>query len=131
MAKSKKIILPPRSKTPTYKRSDVVLLPDLQGILEDAASIVSTELAKFKRRAETASAGLDIDAAKTFQGYVKSAIDLSREARERDKESDVEDVSDSELLNMYLSNLPKEEVVRLLQDTINDKSKDKKEAPDE
>jgi hypothetical protein len=117
--KSKKIILPPKSKTPSYKKSDIVLLPELEAVLTDAASIVSTELAKLRRRSEIGSTPMDNESARVLQGYIKSAIDLSKENRERDKESNTDNLSDTEVLNMFLENLPKEEVVRLLQDTLN------------
>ena len=119
---SKKIILPPRHKTPTYKRSDVILLPELQSVLDDAASIVSAELAKLRHRSEVGSIPMDLDTARVFQGYVKSAIDLSKEARERDKGFEEEEISDKELLDAFLDNMSKEEMVRLLQDKINDKN---------
>lgn len=118
----KKIILPPRSKTPSYKRSDVVVLPDLQSMLEDASSVISTELAKYKRRSEISTAGMDPETARVFQGYVKAAIDLSKEARERDKEFSDADVSDKELLDSFLDSMPQEDIVRLLQDKINSKT---------
>lgn len=128
--KSKKIILPPRSKTPSYKRSDVVVLPDLQSILEDASSIISIELEKFKRRSATGTAGMDPESARVFQGYVKAAIDLSKEARERDKEFEGEEMSDQELLDTFLQGMSQDEVVRLLQDTLNKKQEETNKEPE-
>lgn len=129
--KSKKLILPPKRTTPTYKKSDIIILPELQEVLDDAASIVQTELAKLRRRSEVGSIPMDLDTARVLQGYIKSAIDLSKEARERDKDSDADDMSDREVLEMFLSNMPKSEVVRLLQDTVNDKENEKTEDKDE
>jgi len=122
MPKKRKITLPPEKKSPNINPRDVVVLPELQSVLDDAASIINMELSKIKSRVYTASNALDPDTARLVQGYVKAVVDLSREHRERDKQYETDDLSDSDLLNMFLENMSKEEVAKLLQDTINKKS---------
>lgn len=120
--KSKRILLPPTRQKNIVSKSSVVLLPELSHVLDDACHIVGTELAKMKRRSEVSSSPMDPETARLFQGYVKAAVDLSKETRERDKEDESGDFSDKELLDMFLDSMPKEEVVRLLQDKINGKA---------
>lgn len=123
MSNKRKLTLPPQRKTPDIKPREVVLLPELQAVLDDAAATVSLELAKLRRRSQTGSAPMDLETARVLQGYVKSAVDLSREYRERDKLEDHDGLSDEELLDTFLDNLPKEEVYKLLQKKLNEKSK--------
>lgn len=118
----KKTYLPTIKPRAKVDRPSTILLPELSAILDDAAHIVGVELAKMRRRAELSSAPMDPETARLFQGYVKNAIDLSKETRERDKDDESGDFEDRELLDMFLESMPKEEVVRLLQDKINNKT---------
>lgn len=119
---SKKIKLPPQRRTPDIKPTDVVLLPELQNVLDDAASTVSLEIAKLKRRAQVGTAPFDGETARVLQGYIKAAVDLSREYRERDKNIDHDELSDEELLDTFLDNLTQEEVHELLHKKLREKA---------
>jgi Ser-tRNA(Ala) deacylase AlaX len=91
--KSKRIILNP--KKPTISRSAISLYSPVQQILADALDTVANETLKLNLKSR--SGKLDASDAKMLQGYIKSLVDISKELREVDKQSDVENMSDEEL----------------------------------
>jgi hypothetical protein len=72
-------------------------------MLDDALSVVNSEIIRFKYKVQTnptENKGLTPNEARMLQGYIKSLVDLSKEARERADEMDLANMTDEELIDM-------------------------------
>lgn len=86
--------------TPAKKvEANLVIEPSVPALLNDALSVISTEILRFKMKTSTGKP-LDLAEARVLQGYIKSLTDLSREARERDDNTDLTNITDEELFKL-------------------------------
>lgn len=87
-------------KTSAIKRLDagnILLVPSVDNLLGDILSIMEIEIVRFRTKVRQGKA-LELKEARILQGYAKSLVELSKEARERDKAQDWEGMSDEQLL---------------------------------
>lgn len=81
------------------KINNISVLPSTEGMISDALSVIQTEIVKFASKTKKGQS-LDLSEARVLQGYIKCLVDLSREHRERDKETDLSNLSDEDLATM-------------------------------
>lgn len=91
----KKIYMPARRG----EISDLVVRPSVPHLIDDALSIISTEILQFKNIVNRGKS-LDLKQAKVLQGYIRALVELSEEARKRDDETDLSNMSDEDLIKM-------------------------------
>jgi hypothetical protein len=91
----RRIILPARAERP--KDISVVLEPVVPTLLQDALSVLASEIVRFKAKTNKGES-LKVDEARVLQGYIRSLVELSKEQREREDTSDWANLSDAELL---------------------------------
>lgn len=115
---SKKIIIPKPGQM--IHSGNVLVMPSLDQIIAEALNTVSGEVTKLSLKSRMSS--LDNNEHRILQGYVKNLIEVNKELREQDKNKDLEDLTDTELLDMILDLVPKDGV-----DALIDKLKTKKE----
>lgn len=108
--RKKKIIMPERG--PKISASSVMLVPSVENLLSDALSTIGNELARLSRKSINPN-GLPRDEARILQGYIKSLVDLSKEAREREKNVDLTDYSDDEIVEHMLLDMEQDDVQKL------------------
>ena len=94
---TKKIILP--KKTNQVQQSEVVVIPTIERLLEDALSIIGCELAQYKSKSRRGIT-LDLKEARIVQGYVDSLTKAQKESREQARAHDLSDLSNEELLQL-------------------------------
>ncbi len=94
---TKKIILP--KKTNQVQQSEVVVVPTIERLLEDALSIIGCELAQYKTKSKR-GVTLDLKEARIVQGYVDSLTKAQKESREQARAHDLSDLSNEELLQL-------------------------------
>lgn len=122
-SKGRKII-PQRKNTPKkIDPSSVVLLPSVENMLSDALSVIGNELARLRSKSERTVGSLTPPEAKVLQGYVRSLVELSKESREREKEDDLSEISDHEILEALLQDMDEAEVQDLFRKTLRKKEK--------
>jgi hypothetical protein len=92
----KRRIIPPKSK---IEASNIVLMPNVQSLLSDALMVIQTEVARFSGKARK-GISLDLREARVLQGYIKALVELSKEAREREKNTDLSEMTPEELLEL-------------------------------
>lgn len=100
--RSPRRLLPPQPKTiltATPAGRHVTLSNDVNGLLDDALSVIAMEIIKYKAKTNKGQS-LDLSEARVLQGYIKSLVELSKESRERDDASDYANMSDSELFEL-------------------------------
>jgi hypothetical protein len=84
---------------------DVIKVPAVENMLDDALTVIALELAKYKRNVHVGRS-LDLKEARVLQGYVKALVELSKENRERAKDEDGSELSDVELMKEMIKSLP-------------------------
>lgn len=96
----RRIILPPRQSEAHRPRSvEVVLEPVVPTLLQDALSILGSEITRLKLKTNK-NEPLKHEEAKVLQGYIRSLVELAKEQRERDDSSDLANLSDAQLLEL-------------------------------
>lgn len=75
----------------------VVKAPQLNDIVNDALSIIGSELAAYSSKTKKGIM-LDLKEARIVSSYMDSLVKMSREAREAQKPKELEHLSDEELL---------------------------------
>ncbi len=93
----KKIILP--KKTNQVEQSEVTVVPSLSGLINDAMSIIGSELAQYRSKAKR-GVTLDLKEARVVTGYLDALTRCSKEAREQARAEDLADLSNEELLQL-------------------------------
>jgi hypothetical protein len=93
---TRRIIVP--QKAPQAKASALSIVPDAATLLDDALSVVATEVIKFKRKSMDPMKALDLSEARVLQGYIKSLVELCKEQREREEAMDLANKSDEEIV---------------------------------
>jgi hypothetical protein len=86
-------------------RDNPTIYPSVDAMVADALSVVETEILKYKSKVKQGRS-LEPNEAKILQGYIKSLVDLSREDRERAKESDLSKLSTEELVQLLGNKKP-------------------------
>lgn len=93
----KRIKLP--AKTNQVTTEDTVVLPSLTALLEDAKSIIGSELAQYRHKVKRGIT-LDLKEARAVQGYMETLVKLSKEERENSRAEDLSSLSNEELLQL-------------------------------
>lgn len=98
--------VPARRIVPKLKidQSNVVILAPVDGMLEQALSILQKELIAFSALTRDGKQ-LNATQAKVLTGYIKALVDLSRESRERDKSINADDMSLEQLVEWATSEI--------------------------
>ena len=99
-------------KAPAVKRLDtgsVLLVPSVENLIADALSVIEVEIVRFRAKSKQGRA-LELKEARVLQGYIKSLVELSKEARERAKGEDLSNLSDEELVNLVQAIIDKKKV---------------------
>jgi hypothetical protein len=91
----RRIIMPVRAERP--KDVTVVLEPIVPTLLQDALSVLATEITRFKHKTSQ-NKPLDVNEARVLQGYIRSLVELAKEQREREDNMDLSNMNDQELL---------------------------------
>lgn len=96
----------PSTKAPDASIDPTVITP-VQEVFNDAMSILAQEVGALKRKIGTKRAGtalsLTTQEAAQLQKYVRSIVELSREARELEKAEDLSHLDDQTLLALFES----------------------------
>ena len=81
----------------------VTTAPQIEQLLDDALSIISTELANYRRKVRNGN--LDLKDARAVQGYMESLTKMAREAREarKDNSDKLKGLTDEELIKLLKS----------------------------
>lgn len=95
----RRIIVSP-SRALSHQGSTLIVPADVNTLLEDALSVIATEIVKFKAKANKGQS-LELSEARVLQGYIKALVELSKEARERQDEADLVNMSDEELMSYF------------------------------
>ncbi len=94
----RRIIMPPRAAE-RMKDVTVVLEPMVPTLLQDALSVLATEITRFKHKTSK-NEPLNANEARVLQGYIRSLVELAKEQRERQDDMDLSNLTDQELLSM-------------------------------
>lgn len=92
--------------TPEVREVPVLAVPSVQGLLDDALGVVGSEIIRLKWKTVKEANGLNTNEARMLQGYIRSLVELSKEAREREEDMDLANMSDEELIEL-VENLKK------------------------
>lgn len=84
-------------------RNAPIILPSVDGMINDALDTVQTEILRYKTKVARGQ-NLNPSEAKILQGYIKSLVDLSKEDRERAREADLSELSVDELVALMSKN---------------------------
>ena len=91
----RRILVP--QKQPRAVQSQISLLPDAPTLIDDALTVIATEIVKFKKKTSEGKS-LDLSEARVLQGYIKSLVELCKEQREREEAMDLASKSDAEIV---------------------------------
>lgn len=86
-------------------QTQVVNAPDVERLISDAYQIIELELVKFKSIVKKGSS-LNAEEGRLLNGYIKSLTELSKEQRDRDKGTDLSQLSVEEIVQLLQSNKP-------------------------
>ena len=120
MSESKKKIQMPQKRAQVTP-NNVVLVPSIENLLSDAKSIIGNELARLQYKSSRSTTPLEAQDAYILQGYIKSLVSLSKEAREREAGEDPSDLTDREIMEHLLVEMETDEVQDLFRKTIRKK----------
>jgi len=73
--------------------------PTVDSLLKEALTVLASEISRYRAKSDRGSS-LTLSEARVLNGYIKSLLDLSEEARERDKEQDLSNLSNEEMLEL-------------------------------
>lgn len=94
------------NKSPQVREVPVLAVPSVQSLLDDALGVVGSEIVRLKFKTmkaagdKSAPPGLNATEARMLQGYIRSLVELSKEAREREDEMDLANMTDDELIEL-------------------------------
>lgn len=95
--RKRKLIIP--KKTNQVDQDAVVVVPTLNSLMNDALSIIGSELAQY--RSKTArGVTLDLKEARVIANYMDTLTRASKESREQARAEDLADLSNEELLQL-------------------------------
>ena len=86
-------------------QAQVVNGPDVERLISDAYSIIELELVKFKTTVKSGRS-LDAEQGRLLNGYIRSLTELSKEQRDRDKGTDLSNLSLEEIIALLQTNKP-------------------------
>ena len=81
------------------KKLDITVVPTLDGLMNDALSIIGAELGQYKSKTKRGIT-LDLKEARAVQGYMETLVKLSRENREQARSEALEGLSDADLAQL-------------------------------
>lgn len=93
-------------KHPQANQAGIVRVAAAENLISDALCIIEAEIQKYKHKTNSGR-GLDLAEARVLHGHIKSLVELSREARERQKADDPSGFSTEELIAMLQASKPK------------------------
>lgn len=96
-APRRRVIVP--QKSDPVQASSMTLLPDAPTLIQDALSVIATEIVKFKIKVSKGHS-LDINEGRLLNNYIKSLCELSKESREREADMDLASMDDESLLSL-------------------------------
>lgn len=94
-----KRIIPMNAPQHRIHDANIVVTPSISTLLEDALSVISSEILRFKHKSGQGKA-LDLAESRVLQGYIKSLTELAKESREREDDMDLANATDEELLKL-------------------------------
>lgn len=100
----------PSLTAPQLDRGNVLVMAPVDGMLEQALSILQTELIRFQQKTKHLNKQLTLAEARVLTGYIKALVELSKEGRERDKQQKFDDMGTAELIKHLAGSLPSEEL---------------------
>lgn len=77
----------------------VIIVPSAENLLTEALGLIQTEILQFRHKVNGGKP-LQLNEARVLQGYIKSLVELSKEARERAKSEDLSKMSTEELIDL-------------------------------
>jgi len=81
------------------KTEVVQVVPGVDALMNDALSIISSELSKYKSKS-VRGITLDLKEARVVQGYIESLAKLKKEEREAARQHDLSNLTDEELAQL-------------------------------
>jgi len=76
-----------------------MVTPSTDALIADAFQVIQSEIVKFANKTRQGKS-LDLAEARVLQGYLKCLVEISREGRERDKETDLSNLTNEELATL-------------------------------
>lgn len=104
--KRRKVLLPVRNPT-RAEVTEVMEVPPVDGIISKVVATLGYEINRLYVR--SSQFPLDDKEARKLQGYIKSLAELSKEQREREKASDLSNLTEAELFEIAKSFISKHE----------------------
>ena len=99
----RRIIVPPSGQRMIEAKpvhAELVLEPTVDTLIKDALTIISSEIAAYKRKIDRPKTRLELGESRVVQGYLKALVELSKEVRERQEEQDLANYSDEQLVKL-------------------------------
>ena len=90
---------PVRKRIIPKQPDSVDVIPSLGSLMDDALSIVGSELARYKEKSKRGIT-LDLKEARVIANYIDVLTKCSREAREQARADDLSDLSNEELMQL-------------------------------
>ena len=91
---------PPERRVITKEKAEIVI-PSVDTILNDAMTIISSELAHYRGKVRQGHT-LEASEARIVREYVKALVELSKEAREAARSEDLSKLTNEELLQLAM-----------------------------
>ena len=93
----RRIVMP--KKTNQLNSSDLVVVPTLNSLMNDALAIVGAELSGYRNKTKR-GVSLDLKEARVVTGYLDALTRASKESREQARAEDLADLTNEELLQL-------------------------------
>lgn len=93
----RRIILP--KKTNQVEIKDIVVIPTLNSLMNDALAIIGAELSQYRSKTKR-GVTLDLKEARVIANYMDTLTRASKESREQARAEDLADLSNEELLQI-------------------------------
>lgn len=100
----------PSLTAPQLDKANVLVMAPVDGMLEQALSILQSELVRFQMKTKQLNKSLTLAEARVLTGYIKALVELSKESREREKQAKFDDMGTLELLRHLMGSLPPDEL---------------------
>lgn len=88
---------PPARRIVSLADTKIVQVPEAETMIGDALSIINLELLKFHATVKR-GVSLSSEEGRLLNNYIKSLVELSKEARERDKGADLGGMSTADMI---------------------------------
>lgn len=107
-------------KRPDTYASATTVIPNIDTLMNDALSIIASELHKYRHKTSGTSV-LDLKEARALQGYMETLVKLSKENREQARADDLANLTDEELAQLasQVLKLPPQDSAKKLESVQN------------